>query len=828
MKKRCVHILKNGKQCARFLDDVERHEKCWQHRNMKTWRAVRWTVIGSVIVSLLTIITKLDETVELIQDRFGKKQIEIVIDESNKLKNIQTEQKITLKAHLRNTGKSDIDNIKLNLIATNPDIVVVTVNKLSQLVSLKQGDVYDFELGLTGKKEGFTEFQIEFVDGSLKKYISPQLPVKVTNELIDTGALSAKFSYHYDVPYRYLYYLEDDELRKMRLLLPNNHPAAKTLIDPITLYLFNRTANYINIDQINLVLNSYKPLPDRVVVGQLAKGVNDKELFVVNLSPEVSESSVLGNKFIELSSQDGHSILIDFRTYISGIYEFNFDLLYYENENSRLTSSEEFGLAYFDASSDIEWSSLGSFDDNIAEKMLKASSSAWDIMRHNDTLSTKEIIDILDQEEEEISDDELSDDELLGLLNMGNKYLDEKRYNDAIVYLQKYLDNSPGKLSDFYLLADVYKLAGKSRESISILEAAKERYPNNPNLLLSISRVYEDLGEYEKSLEYTKELIEWTPNRTQFWIEASFLSSKLDQPEIAINYAEKAIKINPLDPRPYLAKSIAYAKNDMASMAWDNILFFSVAEVLHSLDEISELVDNGGKVDIIVKALSIVHSMEYSRSDNKFFGKLLEFYPNIIRVQEIVNQTLGDTELSSVLKALNDKIDILLNKSESISVTSDKSRIKVRAVDTVTIDNQIKCLLGRKRSFDVMSTELIVTLRNIAGTKLSNLELIPKYSIFDLSMPSSDSLEPEYEIEIGRASVMEIFSNTTVKDEGKTPFVINNTFDIRGVNQFIGEMAFGTAILDSLSFEVKFTNTHLNRDVSIIFENCIAETIAIK
>jgi tetratricopeptide (TPR) repeat protein len=78
--------------------------------------------------------------------------------------------------------------------------------------------------------------------------------------------------------------------------------------------------------------------------------------------------------------------------------------------------------------------------------------------------------------------------------NLGNAYVEEKHYPEAINWFRTSMNRNPNYPDSYLGLADALIASGRMDEAISALEAGVKECPQNPSLLLSLGEAYSRVG----------------------------------------------------------------------------------------------------------------------------------------------------------------------------------------------------------------------------------------------------------------------------------------------------------------------------------------------
>jgi len=711
---------------------------------------------------------------------------------------------------------------------------------------LNSNSTHKFSIVVIGKNEGESVVRLKFIDNSKEIYSSNEIKVFVKNEKIPSNNLSIKTGYHFSKPYEYAYFIDKGKLKNVRLL-PQQGYSDNSLRDPVKIYFFNKGNMLISIDEIELSLTEYTAPPRRIIVVSSPKGLFNKEISIVQLDPEKKMIPILKNKFIKLQKNDGQHILIDFNSKKSGLYNFNFDIKYFEDETERLDYTDKFELFSLD---NIEEGCsiihLNSLDKTIADKLLRTTTEAWEKILQLKILKPNEILKIIDAEESSIN--RMSSSITLFL---GTGYLKDGNYEDAILYLEQYVKKEPDELEGYRRLSDAYLFSGDIDNSLSILLKAKKLDSLNPRIVLKIIKIYEIQNDTERLFNSYKELLELIPANPYPWYKLSMLYFLNSDFEAALNYSEKANELDMGYAPPYLLKALINLKNNNSDMVWGNILFFSLLYetkiYFNDKDDISLLVNNAEKNLDYLENLNSSH--EYSLLSPSVQSHIKSSSKNEIREQ--IKQKYFE-----LTKFNYEKLKL-------------KETMKIQNIPDITDENQITLVIEKIDNFDVMRGNFVVKLKNISNTTLKNIKLINKSDFINFNINNQTKLNHEQLITIGKITVSDIMSLNfpTTSDGSAIPFLdsqnvinligfidstkfslnekndsnegkskygeINSneikeirdrlnrnpvTYnDLERIKYDIQNIAYGDAVKNHINFTIEFTNEHFDKKLSLNF-----------
>lgn len=132
-----------------------------------------------------------------------------------------------------------------------------------------------------------------------------------------------------------------------------------------------------------------------------------------------------------------------------------------------------------------------------------------------------------------------------GIILKGYFYTQKKEYQSAIDLYMQAIEEAPGFVPLYLLLADVYAETYRYEEAINEYRMALWYDPLNLQAYKSLAAIYEERGDYDNSLLMYKKLIELNPNNPSYYSNlAGIKYMKGDVKEAILNY-HHAIMLNP-------------------------------------------------------------------------------------------------------------------------------------------------------------------------------------------------------------------------------------------------------------------------------------------
>lgn len=134
----------------------------------------------------------------------------------------------------------------------------------------------------------------------------------------------------------------------------------------------------------------------------------------------------------------------------------------------------------------------------------------------------------------------------------GYKYLGEIYYNNGILQKQQYTSTHDSQ--------DSLKAVENFNNAIKILEEGREQYPDNPELLLTLSNSYINAGKADVALSSFKTLVEKDPDNKYYRYNYGVLLLGKNDFENAAAQFEKAIAVDPEYQNAIYNLAVTYVK----------------------------------------------------------------------------------------------------------------------------------------------------------------------------------------------------------------------------------------------------------------------------
>ncbi len=178
----------------------------------------------------------------------------------------------------------------------------------------------------------------------------------------------------------------------------------------------------------------------------------------------------------------------------------------------------------------------------------------------------------------------LQDRTSLDLFDQGNKFFDEKKYDEAISAYEQFLEKNPGSYLVYVNIGNCFiqknELDTAAQEFNKVLEAIKlekddlEGNEIATKAMAGMGEVYLRKGDFENAQKYIKKVLDSFPEDERMTFnmgEIYFSNNKIDE---AIHYYELSKQINPTWGKPYLKLGYAYLNKGDFERAKENLKKF--------------------------------------------------------------------------------------------------------------------------------------------------------------------------------------------------------------------------------------------------------------
>ena len=129
----------------------------------------------------------------------------------------------------------------------------------------------------------------------------------------------------------------------------------------------------------------------------------------------------------------------------------------------------------------------------------------------------------------------------------GVSYLDTKRRDKAIEYLQLAVRLAPAVERNYLVLAEIYQDGEKFAEAIAILERGRKAIPDSADLLLPLGLTLGSSGDYERATAVLRELIVQAPSQVEAYMPLAQVYASLGNVGEAIEVLQKRSELPPRD-----------------------------------------------------------------------------------------------------------------------------------------------------------------------------------------------------------------------------------------------------------------------------------------
>jgi len=136
----------------------------------------------------------------------------------------------------------------------------------------------------------------------------------------------------------------------------------------------------------------------------------------------------------------------------------------------------------------------------------------------------------------------LNDSFPLTHVELGNVYLLQKRYDQALAEAERAITLAPNLAGGYALLARILGFTGKPQEALDMAEKAVRL---NPRFLFELGFAYYWAGRYEEAIATLKQLLSRNPNLLHVQLVLALASSEAGREEEAQAAAAEVLRLNP-------------------------------------------------------------------------------------------------------------------------------------------------------------------------------------------------------------------------------------------------------------------------------------------
>ena len=137
----------------------------------------------------------------------------------------------------------------------------------------------------------------------------------------------------------------------------------------------------------------------------------------------------------------------------------------------------------------------------------------------------------------------------------------------ALPYLQKVLEQTPGNPRVLVLIGQIHEQAGRSREAEKSFRSALEVNPSYAEAWSGLGDVCDGRGDLPQALLNYKKALALKPDLFYTLLNASQTADKLDDQKQAESWTREAVRLNPSSPEAFNGLGLALAKLNQAAEA---------------------------------------------------------------------------------------------------------------------------------------------------------------------------------------------------------------------------------------------------------------------
>lgn len=271
-------------------------------------------------------------------------------------------------------------------------------------------------------------------------------------------------------------------------------------------------------------------------------------------------------------------------------------------------------------------------------------------------------------------------EEALEYVRKGMKLIDEGKYDDAIVEINKGVKLEPKNSFYKYELALAYFYKSDYNEVIDILEKAKKYDDVNDQVYSVLGNAYDVAGDRDEAIKTYKAGLKKFPNSGKIYLELGVVAMSENEYEKALEYFEKGIEVEPTHPSNYYWASIFYASSNLK--LWGLIygeIFLNlelgtkrsekISKLMYSVyNDAIKVMEKDGKKNIEVKLNSNVINM--GDIEGSEFAMNYEMVTLISSLGAISDSNFTGMDLKSISKLRENFVKIWFEKEKTKNNTN--------------------------------------------------------------------------------------------------------------------------------------------------------------
>ena len=180
-------------------------------------------------------------------------------------------------------------------------------------------------------------------------------------------------------------------------------------------------------------------------------------------------------------------------------------------------------------------------------------------------------------------------------LDLGNLYIDQENYIEAIEVFQLGLDRSPEVNSLKFALGRAYKASGEYQSAIEQFNQVINRNPHNYEVYYQLGLIYYDQGDVDQAIESLESAIRYNDEYVTAYLKLGEIYLEENNHYRAVSYFSNAVEINPDYSLNYYYLGRAYFELEMYQAAQAELIkalrrqpnLTKTSELLDEIDEIT-------------------------------------------------------------------------------------------------------------------------------------------------------------------------------------------------------------------------------------------------
>ncbi len=130
-------------------------------------------------------------------------------------------------------------------------------------------------------------------------------------------------------------------------------------------------------------------------------------------------------------------------------------------------------------------------------------------------------------------------------VNQAFSLMNARRHAEAIAPLEAAIARGETSKDTYLILADLYRLQQQPEKALEVLEQARERYPDDPDVQSQLLNAYVQAGKVTEAMDIYKEAVEKEPDNKLYRYNYGSLLLEAGRYDEAIEHLTKATELDP-------------------------------------------------------------------------------------------------------------------------------------------------------------------------------------------------------------------------------------------------------------------------------------------